>query len=128
MNQNQEDLIRYYTQPATAYKLAAANTNNLTSLKATGGVVLGIQTLNINAAACYLKLYNKAIAPVVASDVPVMVIMMPGNATGAGNNVPIPQGGINFPLGIAFAIVTGIGDTNNTSPAASEVVVNIQYK
>ncbi len=128
MTEIQELTFDNYTSGATAYKLAVAASNNLTSLVARPALLLGIQTINIDAAPVYLKLYNKASAPVVASDVPVMVIGIPGNANGAGNNVPIPQGGILFPLGIAFAVVTGIGDTNNTNPTVSETIINIQYK
>jgi hypothetical protein len=111
----------------TNYTLVAAATNNATSLKAAAGQVGFITAYNLNAAARYLKFYNKASAPSPGSDTPVHVVMIPGNTGGAGAVVPVPIG-MEFTTGIAFAVVAGISATDNTSVAASEIIINIGYK
>jgi hypothetical protein len=111
----------------TPNTLVSAATNNATSLKATPGVVGMITASNNNASPRYLKFYNKASAPAPASDTPVLVIEIPGNAAGAGSNIPIPMQGIKFSVGIAYAIVAGIANNDNTAVGASEVAINIAY-
>lgn len=112
---------------ATPYKLVSAASTNATSLKASAGVIYGIQLTNVNASPRYLKLYNKASAPTVGTDTPVKTLIIPGNATGAGSNVPIPVRGINFSIGIAFALTTEAADSGTTGVAANEIIVNIDY-
>jgi ABC-type transporter Mla subunit MlaD len=112
---------------ATPYHLVSAASTNATSLKNAAGVVYGIQCSNVNAAARYLKLYNKASAPTVGTDTPVKTLIIPGNAAGAGTNIPISVRGINFSTGIAFALTTEATDAGTTAVAASEIVVNIDY-
>jgi hypothetical protein len=124
---NIETAINALKTPATPYKLVSAATTNATSLKASAGVIYGIQVTNVNASPRYLKLYNKASAPTVGTDTPVKTLIIPGNATGAGSNVPIPVRGINFSTGIAFALTTEATDAGTTGVAANEIVVNIDY-
>lgn len=115
------------TTAATPYSLVSAATTNATSVKASAGVIYSIQVGNINAAARYLKLYNKASAPTVGTDTPVKRLLIPGNTAGGGNNVPVPINGISFTTGIAFALTTGIADSDTTAVAANEILVNIDY-
>lgn len=115
------------TGGATAYKLISAATTNATSVKASAGNVYMISAFNLNAAARYLKLYNKASAPTVGTDTPVLVLMIPGNTAGAGLTINVPVG-IDFATGIAFALTTGIADADTGAVAASEIVVNLGYK
>lgn len=111
----------------TQHKLISAASTNATSLKASAGQVYGIQVFNLNAAARYLKLYNKASAPTVGTDTPVKVFMIPGNAAGAGI-VSNWINGVEFNTGIAYALTTGIADSDTGAVAASEIVVNVDYK
>jgi len=115
---------------ATPYHLVAANTNNSTSLKATAGTVYAVQLGGIGAAPAYLKLYDKASAPTCASDAVVVQFIIPAASTaanGGGSNVSIPVGK-NFTNGIAFCVVTGIADNDNTAVAAATFIINIDYK
>ena len=108
----------------TGYVLnASAATNNATSVKTSAGRVYAIIATNNGAAARYLKFYNKASAPTPASDTPVATYMLPAG----GGICRITDIGLVFSTGIAFAIVAGIGDNNNTSISADEVAVNIEY-
>jgi hypothetical protein len=60
----------------------------------------------------FFKLYNKASAPVVASDVPVITIPMAANSTVAYEYGPM---GLRFGTGIAWACTGAIGDTDATN-------------
>lgn len=119
--------IAYTAGGATPYKLVSAATTNATSVKASAGQVYMITASNVNAAARYLKLYNKASAPTVGTDVPVHTFIIPGNTAGAGTNIPVPTVGIAFSTGIAFALTTEATDAGTTAVAASEIVVNLAY-
>lgn len=102
----------------------SAATTNATSTKASAGTVWSVVVSNINAAARYLKLYNKASAPTVGTDVPVIVVPIP-----AGAVVQIDGGsnGIRFGTGIAWALTTGAADSDTGAVAASEHKVAIAY-
>lgn len=112
---------------ATPYKLVSAATTNATSVKASAGNVYMITASNVNAAVRYLKLYNKASAPTVGTDVPVFTFAIPGNTAGAGTNIPVPTVGLNFSTGIALALTTEATDAGSTGVALSEIVVNLAY-
>lgn len=112
---------------ATPYKLVSAASTNATSVKASAGQVYMITASNVNAAARYLKLYNKASAPTVGTDVPVFTFIIPGNTAGAGTNIPVPTVGLAFSTGIAFALTTEATDAGSTGVALSEIVVNLAY-
>lgn len=112
---------------ATPYHLVSAGTTNATSVKGSAGIVYGIQLTNTNAAARYVKFYNKASAPTVGTDVPVKTLLIPGSAAGAGNNVPITHRGIAFSTGIAFAIVANMVDNDTTTISAGDVCVDLDY-
>lgn len=118
--------------PATSgglslHKTISAASTNGTSVKGSAGHVYGIQAFNTNAAARYLKLYNKASAPTVGTDTPVKVLTIPGNTAGAGLIVESDKG-LAFGTGIAFALTTGVADSDTGAVAANELVVNIDYK
>lgn len=101
-------------------------TNDTNAVAVKGGVgVIGIITLcNDSATKFYFKMYNKATAPTLASDTPVMTVPVPANT-----NVMVDCGpwGIRLATGIAIAVVRGIGDTDTTAPAANDGVINMSY-
>lgn len=109
---------------ATPYKLVSTASTNATSVKGSAGIVYAIAAFNINAAARFLKLYNKATAPTVGTDTPVHTFLIPGSTTGAGFVLPVP-GGITFNLGIALALTTGMADSDTGAVGAADVVVNL---
>lgn len=104
-----------------------ANSNNATVVKASAGQVYALQVFNVTATVAYLKLYNKATSPSPGSDTPVKVIAIPAN-TAVGGVVMKWEKGLEFTTGIAYAVVTGISGTDNTSVAANSGIVNIDYK
>jgi hypothetical protein len=107
-------------------KLLSAASTNATSVKNSAGQLYNVQAYNLNAAARYLKLYNKASAPTVGTDTPVNVWLIPGGSS-AGLVFEIANG-LPCALGIAIALTTGIADSDTGAVAASEVLVNLQYK
>lgn len=106
-------------------KFLSTNTTNST-LVGTGNynLLTGI-VVNTTTTLYYLKLYNKATAPVCGTDTPLWTVPVPfasGNAAG-GFVLPL-GGGLKFPSGLGFCITSGIAD-NNTGAAAAGVVVNL---
>jgi len=106
----------------------AANTDNATNLKASGGTVHAVEVYGIGSAPAYLKFYNKASTPTCGTDTIVKQIMIPAASTaanGAGSNAIVLD--TAFTTGISYCVVTGIGATDDTSPAASTFIVNIDW-
>jgi hypothetical protein len=86
--------------------------------------VYGYYLFNAAASVRYIKFYNKATAPTVGSDTPVMTYPLPA---GAAANVAFPNG-VAFSLGIGVGATTGLADNSTGAPATSDVVVNVNYK
>lgn len=108
------------------HKLISAATTNATSVKASQSALYGVQAFNTNAAARYLKLYNKASAPTVGTDTPVKVLTIPGNTAGAGLVIHFANG-LDFPTGLAYALTTGAADSDTGAVAANELVIGLDY-
>ena len=110
----------------TPYKLISLATTNANVVKASGGNLYSIVAIGLTSTVRYLKLYNKATAPTVGTDIPLMTIPVPANTQGAGIAIPFSMG-VNFPLGIALAITSGLADNNTGAILANDVVVNLTY-
>lgn len=102
---------------------SAANTN-ATVVKGSAGTLYNIGASNTGAAAAFIKLYNKATAPTVGTDVPVLTLVVP-----AGGNVDFDLGpmGHRFSTGIGMAITNLAADSDTTAIAASQVKVLTSY-
>jgi hypothetical protein len=108
--------------PYTPNKLISAATTNATSVTSVATLINMLSLGQIGSTPAYFKIYDKASAPTVGTDVPKLVFLIPGNLNGAGSNVP--GGGIKLSNGFAFAITGGMADTDTTAVAAAQVVVN----
>ena len=106
---------------------SAANTTGIV-VKGSAGQVYGFICTNTNASARYVKFYNKATAATVGTDTPVFVLMIPGNANGAGMVAAEFTSGIAFATGISIGITTGVADSDTGAPAANEIIANVFYK
>lgn len=115
------------------YKLnAATSSTNATSLKASPGKVYSVSVLNVDNNDFFIKFYDKASAPVVGTDVPVLVLRISRITTDIANGIPthytFPEG-IYFSTGIAFATTTGILDSNTgVISVTSQCPINISYE
>lgn len=104
----------------SALNVNSAATTNATLVKALAGTLFNISASNSGAATAFLKLYNKATAPVVGTDVPVLVLPIPA-ASAIDHDLGML--GQRFLLGIGLAITNLMPDTDTTAVAASQVKV-----
>ena len=109
--------------PKTA-RIKALASNNATLLKAGPGNVYSITVTSGLVAAvstAFLKFYDKASTPAPASDTQKFTIPLINTASAnAIIEVTIPHG-LAFTVGIGYAIVLNVGDTDNTSAVADSV-------
>jgi hypothetical protein len=113
--------------PATPYFVnSAATTNGALVLTGTSGLQ-ALYATNIGATAAFVKLYNKATAPTVGTDVPEMIIPVPAAVSGVPGVAQISPGfnGYRFALGLGIAITGGVADSDTTAVAAGQVKVKL---
>lgn len=108
----------------TQHKRISTADTNAVSLKASAGQIYAIQVYNTHATdKRFLKLYNKASAPTVGTDVPTKTITIgPGQEFRFYWDVGLP-----FATGIAYAITSWLTDADSGGIGANEVVLNIDY-
>lgn len=111
---------------ANAARIAAAASTNSTLVKGTPGQVYGITLYNNAAYAVFLKLYDKATAPTVGTDVPKLTIGVPATAT--GGSVQIDLSGLGFTLGIGYGITKLIADNDTTVVVANDLQGSLQFQ
>lgn len=109
---------------STTHHAIAAATTNATSVKASAGCINSLVLSNASAAANFFKLYNKASAPTVGTDTPIMTVLVP-----IGGTVTVDCGpyGIRCATGIAYALTGGITVADATALALSDMAVSISY-
>ena len=118
------------TGGATPYHLpSSAASTNATSVKTAAGTLYGIEAFNNAAYICYLKIFDKASAPTVGTDVPVKTIPIPPTVGGAlGGVVRSYPVGIVLNNGLAFAITKAVADSDATAVSAGDVNLDLDYK
>jgi hypothetical protein len=120
-------VVQNPTQYATTIfrLLSAAATTNSNLVKNAAGRLFKIRGYNAKAAVAYLKLYNKATAPTVGTDTPVVTIPLK-----ASDQFDIDFGalGIGFATGIGIGLTGAVADADTTALVAADVVgLNIFY-
>lgn len=119
--------------PATSGGLSqshvtSAASNNKTAVKASAGQLYMISAQNVNAAARYLKVFDKTSANVTAGTTAAdYQFTIPGNTAGAGLVLNIDKG-IAHANAITIMITGGAALTDNTSISANDVTLTIGYK
>lgn len=106
-------------QSAPKKYLSAATTNAMLVRGGPSQLTTAL-VANTTSTAYYIKLFNKAAAPVCGTDVPVWTIAAPAGATVA----PPLGNGLLFPSGIGFCITANLADNDSTA-AAPGVIVNL---
>lgn len=96
------------------------------NIKASAGQVGGWYLYNNASTTMYVKLYNKATAPVIGTDA-ALILLTIAIPAGAAANVELANG-IPFSSGIGWTATGAVGDTDTTAPAANDVVANLLYK
>lgn len=109
------------TQPVAVsnYVAISAASTNAGFIKAAAGNLFELSVFNPTAALIYLKLYNKASAPTVGTDVPLITIPVPINGFVSPEFGPM---GKRFTVGIAIAITAGPLATDAVAVAAGAQV------
>lgn len=108
----------------TFHRLLSANTTNLTSVKTSAGTINSLTISNTNASATYfLKIYNKASAPVPGTDTPIHTISLPPGT----RSIDTGAYGIRLATGIAYSLTGAVADADTTAIPANEVLVNMSY-
>ena len=101
-----------------------AATTNSTLVVAQRASLYGLILRNASASTLYFKFYDKATAPTVGTDTPVMVIAIP-TATSINYTFPYPVG---FNNGIGYGITANPADSDTTAIAANDIVgINVFY-
>ena len=108
----------------TAYTLNSAATTNAVAVKASAGTVYAVAVTNTSATVKYLKIYNKATAPTVGTDVPLITIPIAPTAIA---NITWADKGLRFATGIGIATTTGIAYTDTNAVAANDLQITISY-
>lgn len=106
------------TQKTVKRIAATAASDNATLVISSRAYVYRVIGYNANAAARYLKLYNKAVAPVVG-DTPELTIGLPPGSF----NLTIEH---RFATGLGYRITTGALD-NDTGVTGTDISLNILY-
>jgi hypothetical protein len=122
---------RYERQLPVATKVhfkSSANSTNATSVKGSSGAVFNMIIHNTHScggsgSAIAFRLYDKATAPVVGTDVPMIVIHVQSNDSKEINFTS----GITFVNGIAYSITDGSSLMDATVVDADGVQVYIGY-
>jgi hypothetical protein len=107
----------------TSSRVNAAASTNATSLKTSAGNIGEIDVFNSAAYTVFLKLYNKASAPTVGTDVPVWTIPV---AAGGGFSKSFLRGK-SFATGIAYAITKLQADSDTTVVVAGDLTGSVDW-
>lgn len=118
------NLTTQATGGATSFTLISTASTNSTLVKASAGTLYMLTATNNSATVAFLKMYNKATAPTVGTDVPVLTYLLPANG---GVMVPVPSTGVSFSTGIGFAL-TGLATTADTTAVTlNQIQLNGAY-
>lgn len=117
--------LQVTTVPTTggSYNVVSAASTNAASVKSSAGNLYEITVSNPTATPIYVKLYNKASAPTVGTDVPVLTIPVAAGATVA---LQFGSSGKRFTTGIAIA-ATAAAAATDTAAAVAGVQINASY-
>ncbi len=104
-------------------KISSAASTNANFIKAAAGRLYGMTLANTNASWRFLRIYNKTTAPVVGTDIPVLVVgLPPGSTTVIPDNI-----GVYYSTGIAYSITGAAADLDNTAIGANDVLGEVRY-
>jgi hypothetical protein len=107
-------------------KIISTTTTNATAVSGVPVNVSILHLVNTGDGVRFVKLYNKASAPTVGTDVPLITIGIPA-VQNSSFMLPALQG-INFSIGLSYAITLGAADSDTTAlTVAANVTGLIAY-
>ena len=101
-------------------KVNSANSVNNTLIAAGKAALASLVISNAGGAAAFVKLYDKATAPVAGTDDPALTIPVPASSV---LSLAIGDLGPPFMLGLGLAITNLVADSDTTAVAANQVKV-----
>jgi len=104
----------------TSSVITTAATTNATSIKASAWTVYNISVTNKTASSIFVKLFNKATAPTVGTDIPTIVLTIPTNSF---FKTDFSRLGTRFTTWIAMSITWAFADADTTVTAAAAVII-----
>jgi hypothetical protein len=121
-------LLAAANPPSTGYPFLSDGTMQATLVHAGPCVLLSVDLFTAEPSAGWIKIYDLARAPdPSAGDVPLWRGMAPGLAGGAGF-VKAFEGGKKFENGIAFVLVSGAANNDETGLAAGDFAGNVEWR
>lgn len=116
--------VNVLDRASTSFPFQSAASTNTQLIAAGARKLYGYSFQNLTATPAFVKLYNKASAPVLASDIPVAVIQVPANGASPVFNSVM---GRAFPLGLAFACTGLLANADATATAAGQIIGYVDY-
>ena len=110
----------------TAKYYDSAASTNATSVVAGAAILHNIVLVNTTVLPYYLKIYDKASAPTVGTDVPVQTFAAVANTTNGGVTQIQLSAAAGLSLGLAFALTAGVAQTD-TANAVTGIGINLGY-
>jgi hypothetical protein len=108
----------------SVFTLNSAATTNANNIKASAGRVYSVDAINTTGASKFLRLYDKASAPTVGTDVSYRTVLIP-----ASSSVHLEwAAGDAYANGIGLAITNLIAYNDATAIAANDVQVSVKYE
>ena len=107
------------TSDSNKFKIVSTAGTNATLVSASARVLRALYVYNQPAYSVFFKLYDKATAPVLASDVPFWTIPIPA---ASGFVIPASSWGIPVTTGLGFAITKAFSNTDTTAIAVEDCV------
>lgn len=108
---------------AEPFRLLSAATVNNTVVKSSAGKLAGWVISNSNAAARYVKVFNKATTPAAGTDTPILTLLVPPGAIITETDLDL-----GFSAGIGVATTVLGTDADTTAVAAGEIIVHLFYR
>lgn len=113
--------------PTSVSRIASSEAStNPTVAKASAGKLFSVNGFHAHTGSTpnYLKFYDKATAPTVGTDVPVLTLVLPAPKEAFLYDL----GGLVFTNGIAYGLTTSAADNSSTAVAAGDVLgLNVVY-
>jgi hypothetical protein len=116
---NADGTVASFAGPATTVSRipSSANSVNATVAKASAGKLFSVNGYNSSASVTYLKFYDKATAPTVGTDTPVLTLALPALAV-----FSYDLGGIALATGIGYGLTTDAANNGTTAVAAGAIL------
>lgn len=112
--------------PYSVYRSLDVQNGTAANVKSAPGRIMGWYISNANAAAVFVKFYNKA-AATVGTDTPYLTVRIPASSATNVNWGYGPGAGIPFDTALSIGATTGVADANTTAPTANDIVANVFY-